>query len=169
MRKILFIILAVAMAFFGACTSTGQAGAGSGSSADASNQESEISSEFERIYDEYRGGLILDGAKTYKVVRNDVLNQITRQFYGTNNGFYFPLIMLASSEVVVDPEEIEIGMELTIPDLQRNLNDSGARAKLKSFLSDIAEVYNTKAANEPRRREEHLRTAKGLSDLSNSL
>jgi hypothetical protein len=45
---------------------------------------------------------------------------------------------------VIDPDLIRPGMKLTIPDLQKNLNDKDARAELKSFLLDIANVYKTR-------------------------
>jgi LysM repeat protein len=98
----------------------------------------------EQVYEEHSGDLILEGAKSYTVVRTDTLSKITRSNYGGRNGYYFPLIMLASQDVVKDPDLIEPGIKLTIPDLQKNLNDPGARQKIKEFLNDIANVYNTK-------------------------
>jgi hypothetical protein len=35
-------------------------------------------------------------------------------------------------------------MELTIPDLQRNLDDPTARRQIKAFLNAIADVYDKK-------------------------
>jgi hypothetical protein len=52
--------------------------------------------------------------------------------------------MLASRNVISDPDLIEPGMNLTIPDLQKNLSDPGARAKIKDFLNEIAGVYDRK-------------------------
>jgi LysM repeat protein len=98
----------------------------------------------EQVYEQHSGDLILDGAKSYTVVRTDTLSKITRSNYGGQNGYYFPLIMLASQEVVKDPDLIEPGMKLTIPDLRKNLDDPGARQKIKEFLNEIANVYNTK-------------------------
>ncbi|MDR1948407.1 MAG: LysM peptidoglycan-binding domain-containing protein [Spirochaetaceae bacterium] len=100
---------------------------------------------FERIYDIYRADLILDGAQSYTVVRGDFLAAITRKFYGNGNGYFFPLIMLASSDVVSDPELIEPGMELIIPNLEKNLGNPTARGRIKSFLRDMADVYEQKA------------------------
>jgi hypothetical protein len=99
-----------------------------------------VDKELKIIYDEYRGDLILDGAKSHIVVKGDMLSPISRKNY--NNGFFFPLIMLASSDIVLDPDKIEPGMKLTIPDLQKNLNDDRARGKLKEFLKEIAVVYD---------------------------
>jgi LysM repeat protein len=98
----------------------------------------------EQVYEQHSGDLILEGAKSYTVVRTDTLSKITRNNYGGRNGYYFPLIMLASQDVVKDPDLIRPGMRLTIPDLQKNLNDPGARQKVKEFLNEIAGVYNTK-------------------------
>jgi nucleoid-associated protein YgaU len=90
------------------------------------------------VYNEYKTDLILEGAKSYTVVKGDRLVDISRREY--RNGFYFPLIMLASSDVVLDPDRIEPGMKLTVPDLQRNLNDAKAKGRIKSFLQEIADV-----------------------------
>jgi hypothetical protein len=49
--------------------------------------------------------------------------------------------MLASRERVRDPDLIIGGTVLIVPDLQRNLNDPGARQKIKDFLNEIADVY----------------------------
>jgi hypothetical protein len=98
----------------------------------------------EQVYEQHSGDLILEGAKSYTVARTDTLSKITRNNYGGRNGYYFPLIMLASQDVVKDPDLIEPGMSLTIPDLQKNLDDPGARQKVKEFLNEIAGVYNTK-------------------------
>jgi hypothetical protein len=52
-------------------------------------------------------------------------------------------------------------MELTVPDLQRNLEDANARQALKEFLKEIAGVYQRKGTFES--------TRIGLLELSNSL
>jgi len=120
--------------------------------------QQEIDDAFRKVYNEYRSDLILDGAGTYTVVSGDTLSAISRKSY--NNGFYFPLIMLASSDIVLDPDRIVPGMKLTIPDLQKNLNDARAKGKLKSFLGEIAGLED--------RRNRPL-DAKGLRDLAASL
>jgi hypothetical protein len=109
-------------------------------------------------YDRHYNDLILDGAQSRTVVTGETLSGISRNVY--NNGFYFPLIMLASRDVVVDPDKIEPGMKLTVPDLQKNLNDPKARASIKSFLKEIASI------EDKRKRPED---AKGLRQLSDSL
>jgi hypothetical protein len=68
--------------------------------------------------------------------------------------------MLASSEVVKDPDFIQVGMQLTIPDLQRNLNNPTAKSKVKAFINDIAGVYDKK---------EDAKTAKTLRELAGTL
>jgi hypothetical protein len=109
-------------------------------------------------YDRHYGDLILDGAEKRTVASGDTLSGISRTVY--NDGFYFPLIMLASKDVVVDPDKIEPGMRLTIPDLQKNLNDPKARANLKSYLKEVA------AIEDKRKRPDD---AKGLRKLADSL
>jgi hypothetical protein len=118
--------------------------------------QEEANTAFEQIYDTFRDDIILEGAKTYTVVKGNTLAEITRNNYGRSNGYYFPLIMLASSEVVLDPDLIEPGMVLTIPDLQKNLNDDKARAQVKKFLVQIAGVYDKKDDERTRDRLKEL-------------
>ena len=120
--------------------------------------QEEVDNAFQKIYNEYRSDLILDGAKTYTVVSGDTLSAISRGTY--DNGFYFPLIMLASSDVVLDPDRIAPGMKLTIPDLQKNLGDARAKAKIKSYLGEIAKLEDRR--NRPN-------DAEGLRKLASTL
>ena len=98
----------------------------------------------EAVYEKYSGGIILEGAKTHRVVWGDTLSKLARRYYGSQNGYYFPLILLASRGEVYDPDVIIPRTALTIPDLRRNLNDPGARQMLKDFLNEIADVYSSK-------------------------
>ena len=123
-----------------------------------------------QIYSNYRGKLDMAGASEYVVVRGDTLSQITRRFYGTltdvglagtTNGFYFPILMISSPECeIVDPDLIEIGMVLRIPDLKKNLANSTARQAIIECLTDVAYIYNKKGKPD----EEE-----GLLILANSL
>ena len=122
-----------------------------------------------QIYNNYRSRLDMTGAHDYTVVSGDTLSQITRRYYGTladvgeagpSNGFYFPLIMLASDSHIVDPDFIEPGMKLRIPDLKRNLANSTSRRAIKDCLNDVAYVYNRKGQGP---------TEAGLKTLANSL
>ena len=101
--------------------------------------------------------LILAGAETYTVVRGDTLTKIARSKY--RNGFYYPLIMMASSNVIRDQDMIRPGMRLTIPRLQANLDDPRARASMKRFFLEIASITERKRP----------RDAAGLRSLANSL
>jgi len=123
-----------------------------------STPSTEEGADFKKVYDRFQGDLILDGAKTYTVVKGDTLAAISRKEYG--NGLYFPVIMLASSDVVLDPDKIQPGMKLTVPNLQTNLNDSRAKSKIKSYLGEIATVYDGRS---------RPADANGLRDLSDSL
>ena len=121
---------------------------------------------FQEVYDHYRKDLILDGAENYTVVSGDTLVGISRRFYtdkvaeGQNAGFYYPVIMLASSKTVLDPDKIAPGMELIIPDLEKNLADNNAKSSIKKFLGDIAGIEDDR---------ERASTASGLRELANSL
>jgi hypothetical protein len=172
MKRIFLVGTMVSLVFLSlSCTST-----------EAAVQEEapqDVSIAFERVYNTYRSTLILDGAETYTVVSGDFLAAIARRFYGSGNGYFFPLIMLASSDVVLDPELIEPGMELAVPDLQRNLDDPVARESIEAFLRDIAGVYEQKIAaftEEERatrrgntRYTEDIRTRERLIALADSL
>jgi len=122
------------------------------------SQPKSIEDALKSVYDRHYKDLILEDADTYTVVSGDTLSAISRNKY--DNGFYFPVIMLASKDVVVDPDKIEPGMELTIPDLQKNLDDPKAKANIKSFLTEVAGIEDT------RKRAE---TADGLRKLASSL
>ena len=82
--------------------------------------------------------LVLDGAGTYVVVEGDTLSNISRKQY--NNGFYYPLIMMASKTLVEDQDFILPDWNLTVPLLQANLNDSRARESMKNFFLEIARI-----------------------------
>jgi hypothetical protein len=145
--------------------------------APAEGQQEEVNLSFETVYNRYDSRLILDGATDYEVKRGDSLTGISRQFYGSgeqfgvSNGYFFPLIMLASSNQVQDPDLIEPGMTLSIPDLQRNLDSPSARQSMKEFFRDIAGVYERKAGDETRDKRKKLaeQTRNSLLTLSEAL
>jgi len=86
-------------------------------------------------------GLVLDNAVNYTVVKGDTLSGIAAMKYGGSNMFFFPLIRLANASIVPDPDLIEVETRLVIPDLQRNLNNDGAKALLKADMLSIAGQY----------------------------
>lgn len=118
---------------------------------------------FEEVYHNFDQVLIMDGAKEYQVKYGDTLSSIAKDFYGKDNGYYFPLIMLASSQTILDPDKIEPGMTLTVPDLQKNLGDTSVHQNMKKFFQEIADVYKTKkTATAKKTREELLKISKAL-------
>ena len=125
------------------------------------NTQEERDKAFGKVYDQYTGSLILDGATTYTVVSGNTLSAIAKQEY--NEGFYFPIIMLASKDVVLDPDQIQPGMKLTVPNLQKNLDDAKAKGKIKSYLNEIAKVYDRRTENWA------SGTAEGLRKLADTL
>jgi hypothetical protein len=165
-KKILVLVF-IAAAFIGlSCKSAPTA---SGAKIEGDVTQDKVNQALEHIYSTYFGRLDLYGAQIYMVERGDTLSQITRKFYGDltgvgaagpNNGFYFPIIMLASDTSIVDPDLIEPGMILTIPDLKRNLADSGSRKAIKDCIKDVSYVYNRKGQSV---------TEKGLVTLANTL
>jgi Tfp pilus assembly protein FimV len=105
-------------------------------------------------------GLIFDEAKTYIVVSGDTLFAIAEKNFGAGNAFYFPVIMQASQEEVGDPDRIRPGLRLLIPDLRKNLDNPGSRAKIKDLLDKTAALYSSRGNAE---------VAAELRDLAKSL
>ena len=150
MKKItvaLMLLMAV-FVLFSCATSTA-----SGAKIEGPVTQEKVNEVLGQIYDTYRTSLDLTGAQDYTVVKGDTLSQITRKFYGSltgvgtagpNNGFYFPVIMLASDSKIVDPDLIEPDMKLKIPELKRNLDNPSSRKAIKDCLNEVAYVYNKK-------------------------
>jgi len=168
MKKVLVIMFAMA-ALIGLSCKTAPKPSDSEVTIEGEVTQEKVNEALEKIYDIYFTKLDYSGAQSYTVVKGDYLVQITQKYYGnlsdvgkagTSNGFYFPIIMLASGNTIVDPDLIEPGMKLTIPDLKKNLADPGARKAIKDFLKDIAYIYDKKG---------HSATEKGLVALSDSL
>ncbi len=165
MMRRLFLPLLAGCLLFASCASTPPAGDGAGDSGNSSSQgnQEEVNQAFEKVYHDYGQLLIMEGADKYQVQYGDTLSSIAKDFYGKDNGYYFPLIMLASSQTVLDPDLIEPGMSLTVPDLQRNLQDSAVRDGLRPFFTEISDVYRNKQnSTAERTRQELLKIAEGL-------
>jgi LysM repeat protein len=147
MKKIILVLISALLVFsFVSCKSTAS--------------KDDVDAALEKVYNKYRTSLIMDGAKSYTVASGDTLSAITRKSYPNDSAFYFPVIMLASNDVVLDPDKIEPGMKLSIPDLKANLDNAAAKGKIKSYLLEIAAVYKNKG---------DAATEQGLKDLSASL
>ena len=106
------------------------------------------------------GRLDLTGATNYTTVTGDTLSEIAARRYGGSNMYFFPLIRLANTSAVSDPDVIEVGTSLVIPDLQRNLNNTGAKALIKQDMNSIAGQYD---------RQGKPNAAARLRSLANSL
>jgi len=92
--------------------------------------------------------LDLTGAVKYTVKWGDTLSKISRRVY--KDGFYYPVIMLASQDVVIkNPDKIWPGMVLTIPDLERNKANDNCKKAIKDCLNGLADIE--KAKPRPRR------------------
>jgi hypothetical protein len=152
-KAVLCVVLIMSVLLVMSCKTTKGAGAGAGGTTTTVNDDT-----FRRIYDRYWGDLILDGAQSYTVKSGDRLVDISRSLY--SNPYYYPVIMLASKDVVVDQDKIQPGMELTIPDLQRNLDDPRAKASIKGVIVDCAKVEDDRGRAD---------TARGLREHGNSL
>ena len=143
---------------------TGTAGTGTGAATGTASSAPSMytagSAEYNswNIYNRYSNNLILAGAQYYTVVSGDMMRTISQRFYG--NQQYYPVILLASRDVVVDPEKIIPGMLLTIPDLQTNLNNPSSKQAIKDVYKEIADL---------RRSEGHVDVANSLIEFANGL
>jgi len=115
---------------------------------------------FDSVYIEFRSELDLGNAKSHKVVRGETLSGITKDYYGDEYGYYFPMIMGASSRVVTHPDKIVPGMVLTIPDRKRNLANPLIRMNIKKQFLRVASIY---------RREGNAFVADKLVETANGL
>lgn len=123
----------------------------------------EVKEEVTEIVKEIKTLVVLDGAQEYKVKYGDTLSKIAKNFYGVNNGYYFPLIMLATEEPIDDPDVIEPGMTLIIPDLQKNLDEVAVHQNMKTGFSKVADLYKNKpTSTSGRTREELLKIVDSL-------
>jgi len=96
---------------------------------------------FESVYADLGSRLNLTEAATYTVVSGDTLTAITKNFYGDDKGYWFPLILAASNETVTDPDLIQPGMVLTIPDFELNVNDPSIKRDVKKTFRTVAAIY----------------------------
>jgi len=101
----------------------------------------DMDEQYKNLYDA-NTGLDLTGAGTYTVKKGDTLSDISRHAY--NDGFYYPIIMLASRGVVINPDKIQPGMELTIPDLERNKANANSKKSMKNCLNGFANIEKNK-------------------------
>jgi len=108
---------------------------------DTNEQYKDVDVQYNDLYDD-NTGLDFAGAGTYTVKKGDTLSKISRRAY--NDGFYYPVIMLASRGVVVNPDKIKPGMVLTIPDLEINKANDKSRKSMKNCLNGFAEIEKNK-------------------------
>jgi hypothetical protein len=96
-----------------------------------------ILQEYHDSYTRHHNDLILDQAQRYAVQRGDTLVSIARRFY--SDGSFYPLIYGASTEIP-DPDRIEVGIILIIPDLDLNMNDEKAKKSLSELILEMAGI-----------------------------
>jgi phage tail protein X len=97
---------------------------------------------YKQLY-EANPGIDVTDARFYMVKQGDTLSDISRSHYN-NDGFYYPIIMFASRGVVVNPDKIQLGMRLTIPDLERNRANADSRRSMKNILNGFADIEKNK-------------------------
>ena len=124
-----------------------------------SSEPKSAEDELKDLYARYSGDLILEGARSYTVVSGDTLTNIAANSE-YRSGFYYPIILLASRDVVGDVDKIEPGMVLILPDLKKNLDNPKSRTNIKQFLLEVAKIEDER---------DRPQTAEGLRKLSASL
>ena len=149
MKKLIHCMLFFALLALSGCAS---------SSNPAPDQQSPGEATLRTAQENYGDNIILSGAQRYRVVEGDTLSRIARARY--NNGYYYPLIFLASRDMVQHPDRIYPGMVLTIPDLPQNLSDREARGSIRSILLEMAAFEEQGGRS---------RTAAGMRNLANGL
>jgi hypothetical protein len=85
----------------------------------------------------HHNDIILDRSQKYTVQNGDTLVSIARSFY--QDGSVYPLIFAASDEVA-DPDRIEVGVVLTIPELAVNTEDARAKKSLDEIIMEMATI-----------------------------
>jgi hypothetical protein len=100
-----------------------------------------------QVVDVYRhpSGIILEGATSYTVKSGDTLAGIAWRLY--DDGSFYPLILMVSDGLITDPDEIEPDMELTIPDVGRNISDARAKDSIDVFFTGIAILEEQRGRN----------------------
>ena len=132
--------------------------------------QQEVDNALDQIYGTHRTNLDYTQVRQYVVINGDTLSEITRMHYenltdvgkaGTRNGFYYPILMLASPDCgIVDPDLIFPGMNLNIPDIKRNLANPTARQAIKECLKQVSSIYSLKG--KPEEEEGLLKLADSL-------
>lgn len=148
MKKFVVVsIAAIAFALLASCgTAPKPQAAASDSAAKDSGQTaakgtSKEDKAFDKVYTQAKEKIDTGDTETYVVQSGDTLTAITKQYYGDDKGYYFPMIMAASSDVVTNPDLIVPGMELSIPDYDANMNNPKIRAALKGVFKKVANIY----------------------------
>ena len=90
------------------------------------------------------GHVVLDNAQYYTVRRGDMLILIARRFYGSERENYFPVIIAGTEEKIEDPDVIEPGQKLTIPDIKAALSTEDSKEYVRKTFYDVADKYDQK-------------------------
>lgn len=79
----------------------------------------------------------------YTTRRGDTLSEIGARFYGKDNAYYFPFIMVVNS-VITHPDKIEVGTNLKIPDFNEFKSDATLCAEAKKAFDKVIGIYEAK-------------------------
>jgi len=83
-------------------------------------------------------------AKVYQVAKGDTLLSIAKKFYGDDKGAYFPLIALASANLMSGSTELSVGHYIIIPDIDTNISASKNKKAVRKYFQDTAARYQKK-------------------------
>jgi LysM repeat protein len=104
----------------------------------------EILEEYHEAYIRHHNDIILNQSQSYTVQSGDTMVIIARRFYSDSS--LYPLIFGASDEVS-DPDRIEVGTILTIPDLELNWNDAKAKKSIDELILEMAGIEEHRGRN----------------------
>ncbi|GHV82075.1 hypothetical protein AGMMS49991_06330 [Spirochaetia bacterium] len=104
-----------------------------------------------------------DNAESYMVKAGDQLTSIANKHYGRGGGgYYFPLIMLASSFEIPNPDLINKYKKLTIPKLDLVHNDGKIKENVKGYFHEVETWYE-------KNRPEDTKTLSGIRQAAERL
>jgi nucleoid-associated protein YgaU len=80
-------------------------------------------------------------AVVYVVTGKEGLMTIARQYYGSENVWYFPLIYYANRTIINNPDSLQKGTNIIVPDLDASKNNTVYAEQIKDFFRQTADYY----------------------------
>jgi hypothetical protein len=84
-----------------------------------------------------------DNMRIHRAKPKESLSSIARQYYGAKNARFFPILMLATG-AIDDPDKIEIGQLIAVPDLMINRLHNSTSPTIRQYFYHVATLYAQK-------------------------